>query len=242
MKASRYILPSLVILMSVTHSETHAVTIDYRHEMTDSGSKNQKDRVLISHRFTSGFGISSEVKWKQSDKSQGTNQPWHEPVSHGSEFIPSYLVKFNDYLSLESGLSLESTSDFNSYRPYLRSYSNITDQLNISLRYRPYYKRISSNIGTEKNTQETGYAIGTFITFAVTEDIKIIYENEFNKANSAGAVLYNNKNHNMNHDISMYYKFEKYWVPYIAVANIEGNNRTNDRRQTRYRIGIQYVF
>ncbi len=242
MKTSYYIVLSLVTLISIINFETQAVTIDYRHEMTDTGSKNHKDRVLIFHRFDKGFGISSEIKWKQSDKTKTTDQPWHESVSQGTELIPSYRSKFNKYFSLESGISLESTSNFNNYRPYLRSYFNITDKLNLSLRYRPYYKRISNNIGTERNTQETGYAIGTFITFTFTESIKFIYENEFIKANSANVVLFNNRNDNMNHNISMYYSYGKNWIPYIAIANIEGNNRTHDHRQTRYRIGLQYVF
>ncbi|PWC13960.1 oligogalacturonate-specific porin KdgM family protein [Brenneria corticis] len=218
-----------------------AVTIDYRHEFKDTAKADHRDRLLISNRFANGFGLSVEARWAQHNNDDTPNKPFNETVSNGTEVIASYLYKFNDTFSLEPGLSLDSTSSYNSYRPYLRGKANITSDWAVSLRYRPYYKRISSNIGTTGSTSENGYNLTAVVSYSFLKDFQAEYELDYQKANSARVKLSDNENYSLAHDLKVSYKWDKNWRPYVALANVPESG-TTDNRQTRYRVGVQYNF
>ncbi|MBA0166297.1 oligogalacturonate-specific porin KdgM family protein [Pectobacterium sp. CFBP8739] len=219
-----------------------AVTIDYRHEMKDTPKNDHRDRLSMSHRFANGFGLSVEAKWRQSDKDSTPNKPFNETVSNGTEVVASYVYNFNKTFSLEPGFSLDSTSSSNNYRPYLRGKVNITDDLSTSLRYRPYYKRNSGNLtDSSKNNQENGYNLTAVVSYKFLKDFQVDYELDYKKANKAGQYQYDNETYNFDHDVKLSYKLDKNWKPYMAVGNV-ADSGTNDHRQTRYRVGVQYSF
>ncbi|AOR65193.1 oligogalacturonate-specific porin KdgM family protein [Pectobacterium wasabiae] len=218
-----------------------AVTIDYRHEMKDTPKNDHRDRLSVSHRFANGFGLSVEAKWRQSKEDTTPNKPFNETVSNGTEVVASYVYNFNKTFSLEPGFSLDSASDSNNYRPYLRGKVNLTDDLSTSLRYRPYYKRISGNLNNNKNNQENGYNLTAVVSYKFLKDFQVDYELDYKKANKAGAYQYDNETYDFSHDVKMSYKLDKNWKPYMAVGNV-ADSGTNDHRQTRYRVGVQYSF
>ncbi|WP_409308834.1 oligogalacturonate-specific porin KdgM family protein [Pectobacterium sp. B1J-3] len=237
-----------MVVTSLVSLSSMAVTIDYRHEMKDTANANHQDRLLISNRFDNGFGLSLEGKWKQSsgDKSDPynkPNKPYNETVSNGTEVTASYLYKFDKTFSLEGGFNMVTDSNTNNYRPYIKGAVNITDSLYYNLRYRPFYKRYSGNIGTAKDTDMKGYAITSVIGYKLPANFTIEYEFEYVKNTKAGSFgyIYDNDNDNMTHDVKLSYKFDKNWTPYIQLANVEQDSAT-DHRQTRYRAGIQYNF
>ncbi|ENN7017588.1 porin [Enterobacter ludwigii] len=230
---------SLIILtIPFISFASHAVTFDYRHETNDSGGNNHKDRLVMSHRFANGFGLSLEGKWKGS---QDKDKAFDETVSNGTEVVASYVHKFNKDYQIEPGFSLDTSSTSNNYRPYLRGRMNITDDVSASLRYRPYFKRNSNNIGTVKDTSENGYNLTSVFAFKFLNDYQLDYELDYKKANSAGVVLSNNKSYDWVHDFKLTYKLDKNWSPYMAVGNVSGSKVT-DERQTRYRVGVKYSF
>ncbi|WP_409307688.1 oligogalacturonate-specific porin KdgM family protein [Pectobacterium sp. B1J-3] len=220
-----------------------AVTIDYRHEMKDTPKNDHRDRLSVSHRFANGFGLSVEAKWKNGEPSKETtpNKPYHEQVSNGTEVVASYVYNFNKTFSLEPGFSLDSSSNSNNYRPYLRGKVNITPDLSTSLRYRPYYLRNSNKIGTTESTQENGYNLTAVVSYKFLKDFQIDYELDYKKANKAGKTLYDNDNDNFDHDVKLSYKLDKNWKPYTAIGNV-AESGTSDHRQTRFRVGVQYSF
>lgn len=218
-----------------------AVTIDYRHEFKDTAKADHKDRLLLSQRFDNGFGLSLEGRWGQHANDKTPNRPFSESVSNGTEVIASYLYKINNTFSLEPGLSLDSTSSYNNYRPYVRGKANITNDLSVSLRYRPYYKRNSNYIGTSSNTSENGYNLTSVIAYNFLSDYTLEYELDYQKANSAGVKLADNESYSLSHDVKLTYKWDKNWRPYVAVGNVP-EATTTDNRQTRYRVGVQYNF
>ncbi|WJV55743.1 oligogalacturonate-specific porin KdgM family protein [Pectobacteriaceae bacterium CE90] len=218
-----------------------AVSIDYRHEWRDTAKGDQRDRLLISNRFANGFGLSSEVSWKQSSADSTPNKPFNEQVSNETEVIASYLYKFNQTFSLESGFSLVSGSTYRTYRPYLRGGVKFADDWTATLRYRPYYKRISGNIGSSSNTAENGYNITANVGYTFLKDYNISYEYDFKKINHAGAKSYDNHSYNADHQVKLSYKWDKNWKPYISLSNL-ADNGTSDHRQTRYRVGVVYTF
>lgn len=231
----RSLLLFTVPLISIS---AHAVTFDYRHETNDSGGNNHKDRLAMSHRFASGFGLSLEGKWKGS---QDKDKPYDETVSNGTEVVASYVHKLNDTFQIEPGFSLDTGSSYNNYRPYLRGKANLTDNISASLRYRPYFKRYSTNIGTQKNTSENGYNLTSVLSWKFLKDYQLDYELDYKKANAAGVVLADNESYDWTHDFKLTYKFDKNWSPYMAIANVAGS-KTTDERQTRYRVGVKYSF
>ncbi|MGP3593854.1 oligogalacturonate-specific porin KdgM family protein [Vagococcus sp. WN89Y] len=217
---------------------TQAVTFDYRHEMNDSGGNNHKDRLLMSHRFANGFGLSLEGKWKGS---QNKDQAYHETVSNGTEVVASYVYKINPTYQLEPGFSLDTSSSSNNYRPYLRGKVNFTNDVSGTLRYRPYFKRNSGNIGSAKDSHENGYNLTAALSFKLPLDFQFDYELDYKKATSAGVLIADNENYDWTHDFKFTYKFDKNWSPYFAIGNVSGSKYT-DERQTRFRVGVKYNF
>lgn len=220
-----------------------AVSIDYRHEMQDTAQAGHKDRLLISHRFANGFGLSSEVKWAQSSADKTPNKPFNEQVSNGTEVVASYVYKFNNVFSIEPGFSLESSSSNNNYRPYLRGRANVTDDLSVALRYRPYFKRNSGGINNTKgdSTMDKGYTLTGNIDYTFLKDYTIGYELEYKKGTSGKTILSDNDDYDITHNVKLSYKWDKNWKPYVEVGNVSGSE-TTDERQTRYRVGVQYSF
>ncbi|QHM76485.1 Oligogalacturonate-specific porin KdgM [Mixta theicola] len=228
----------LLITIPVMSFAAQAVTIDYRHEMNDSGGNNHKDRLLLSHRFANGFGLSLEGKWKGT---QNKDKAYHETASNGTEVVASYVHKIDPTFQIEPGFSLDSGSSSNNYRPYLRGKANITSDFSTSLRYRPYYKRNTANIGTKKDTTEKGYNLTMVLSYKFLQNYQLDYEIDYKKATSDGVIIANNKNEDWTHDFKLTYKLDKNWAPYAAIGNVSGNKLT-DERQTRYRVGVKYSF
>ncbi|EPY5355073.1 oligogalacturonate-specific porin KdgM family protein [Klebsiella quasipneumoniae] len=228
----------ILITTSLISIASHAVTFDYRHETNDSGGNNHKDRLLMSHRFASGFGLSLEGKWKGSQKK---DKVYHETVSNGTEVVASYVHKINDLFQIEPGFSLDTSSSSNNYRPYLRGKANMTNDISATLRYRPYFKRYSNNIGTSKETSENGYNLTSVLSWKFLKDYQVDYELDYKKANSASVILANNDSYEWVHDLKLTYKIDKNWSPYMAIGNIPGS-KVSDERQTRYRVGVKYSF
>ncbi|WP_409160158.1 oligogalacturonate-specific porin KdgM family protein [Pectobacterium sp. B2J-2] len=236
-----------MVVTSLISLSSMAVTIDYRHEMKDTAKNDHKDRLLMSHRFDNGFGLSMEAKWGQSKNDTTPNKPYNETVSNGTEMTASYLYKFAKTFGLEGGLNMVSTSDDNNYRPYIKGTANITDSLYYALRYRASYLRKSNNIGNSNTsanpTDIKGYTITSTLGYKLPANLVVEYEFEFNKNTQSGPVGYlaDSDNHELSHDVKLAYKFDKNWTPYVQLGNVKGST-TTDERQIRYRVGVQYNF
>ena len=229
-------------ITSLLTANACAVSIDYRHEVKDTAENTHKDRLLIAHRFSNGFGLSSEVKWKSGDSNARSNDIYHENVSDGWEAVPSYFYRFDPLFALEGGINLAVDSNYTNYRPYVKSYVYFTDDLNWSLRFRPFYKRYSGNINSEKNTQEKGMTITSVLSYRLPGNWGIEYELEYHKTDTKEfAPVADNKDYQWTHDVKVSYAIDKNWKPYVAVANIPGSKYT-DERQTRFRVGVTYSF
>ncbi|MEI7228254.1 oligogalacturonate-specific porin KdgM family protein [Pectobacterium carotovorum] len=232
-----------MVVTSLISLSSMAVTIDYRHEMKDTAKNDHKDRLLMSHRFDNGFGLSMEAKFGQSDKDTTPNKPYNETVSNGTEVTASYQYKFDKTFGVETGLNMVSSSNDNNYRPYIKGTANITDSLYYGLRYRASYLRRSNQIGSTNPTDVKGYTITSTLGYKLPANFVVEYEFEYDKKTKAGSVGYiaDNDNYGLTHNVKLAYKYDKNWTPYAEVGNVVGST-TTDERQTRYRIGVQYNF
>lgn len=227
-------------ITTVVSINASAVSFDYRHEMTDKVGNTHKDRLLMSNRFANGFGLSMEGKWKGYNDSK--DKAFNENVSNGLEVTASWLYKFDKTFAAEGGFNLVSESGSSNYRPYIRGEAKVVDDVVVSLRYRPFYKRYSSNIGTTKDTSETGYTLTSYISYDFLQNFNLTYEIEYHKSNSADFTpIANNESYDWTHDFKLAYKIDKNWKPYAAIGNVSGSKYT-DERQTRYRVGVVYSF
>ena len=162
-------------------------------------------------------------------------------MSNGTEVVLSYIYKFNPQFQLEPGLSIESGSSYNNYRPYLRGKYYFTSDFNASLRLRPYFKRYTGNIGTGKNTTENGYNVTGVLSYQVLSDVNISYELDYKKATTDGAILTDNGNQEWTHTVTTSYMYNRNWTPYFSISNVAGY-KYSDERQTRFRVGFKYNF
>lgn len=223
-----------LVLASVANFSAMAMSLDLRHEWQDTGKGDHKDRMLVSHRFANGLGFSLEAKWRQDSSDSTPDKPYHEQVSNGTEAVVSYQHKF-DAFTLQPGFSLESSSNNNGYRPYLRAQYNLTKDLYVAGRYRYEYKRTTSkgSEGDEK-TNRGDFWLGYSFYKDWSAEYNYVYK-------SSNKVIFDDGKTDYEHNVKLAYKWDKNWKPYIEVGNVKQDSK-NDNRQTRYRVGINYSW
>lgn len=79
-------LNTVLLLIPLFSAAAQAGYVDYRHEYYDDG--RNYDRVYMSNRFASGFGVAVEAI-SRSDDSQ-SNDAWNNMESNGNEYTASY--------------------------------------------------------------------------------------------------------------------------------------------------------
>ncbi|WON75662.1 oligogalacturonate-specific porin KdgM family protein [Serratia sp. UGAL515B_01] len=227
---------SLILVMSsVVNFSAMAMSVDLRHEWMDTSKGDHKNRMLISHRFDNGFGFSLEAKWKQDSTDSTPDKPFHEQVSGGTEAVVSYQYKVNDVFNLQPGFSIESTSNNNGYRPFLRTQYNLTKDVYVAARYRYEYKRTTSkgSEGDEK-TNRGDFWLG----YKFFKDWQVEYNYVYKNSNK---VIFDDGKTDYEHNVKLAYKWDKNWKPYIEVGNVKQDSK-NDNRQTRFRVGVNYSW
>lgn len=224
-----------LVIASVVNFSAMAMTVDLRHEWRDTGKGDHRDRVLVSHRFANGFGFSLEAKWRQDPSDATPNKIYHEQVSNGTEATASYQYKVTNDFNLQPGFSLESSSNSNNYRPYLRAQYKLTDDVYVAARYRYEYKRTTSKgSDADEKTNRGDFWIG----YNFLKDWQVEYNYVYKHSNQ---VIFDNGKSDYEHDVKLAYKWDKNWKPYMQVGNVKQDSKT-DHRQTRYRVGIAYSW
>ncbi len=229
------VLP-LAAIIGMIAAPAHAVTIDLRHEVTDVSDQN-KDRVMISHRFGNGFGFSVETKTKSGGDAE--DQPWTDNVSNGAEFSVNWAFKPFDGWTIQPGFNWETSSSKSIYKPYIRIQYDFDCGLYAAFRYRYEYTRdpdsttASSWHGDEHvNRPEVwlGYKYG---------DWRL--ELNYLQKRSDDKIRYNNRKWDYEYDAKLSYKITKEWTVYGQIGNISVKS-TSAKRQNRYRMGVLYSF
>ncbi|CAI1058259.1 oligogalacturonate-specific porin KdgM family protein [Serratia entomophila] len=212
-------------------STSQAVMLDYRHEYTDV-DKTHKDRFLITHRFTNGFGFGLEAMWKNGGNHK--NKPYNDIVSNGNEVTMSYQFSATDRLNLQPVFVINSGSAHSGYKPGLYGSYRLTDELSLAMRYRWEYIR-HTMYGVEDDKVNRAdlwlfYKPGDWA-----------FEYNYFYIHSQNRLRYDNKRGDYEHSVKVQYNIDKVWGPYIAILNKSVRNDT-DARQTGFRAGIQYRF
>ncbi len=129
-------LKQLLFVLPLLSCAAQAGYVDYRHEYYDDG--RNYDRVYMSHRFGTGFGVAVEAV-SRSDEKQ-SNDALNNMESNSNEYTASYQFTWQGFI-WQPGVAVEMGDDMAIYKPYLRVQYNINDSWWTAFRYRTEYTR-----------------------------------------------------------------------------------------------------
>lgn len=221
----------LLLLIPLLSAATHAGYVDYRHEYYDDG--RNYDRVYMSHRFATGFGVAVEAI-SRSDDAQ-SNDAWNNMESNGNEYTASYQFTWQG-LVWQPGIAIETGDNIAIYKPYIRVQYNINDSWWTAFRYRLEYMRRNSDGKDDRMVYRPeawlGYNVNNWM-FELNGIYKVADSED----------LYNNKKEDYEYNFRVAYNIGS-WVPFVELGNVSSgyNTTTTDDRQTRYRVGLGYNF
>lgn len=220
-----------LLLVPLISGAAHAGYVDYRHEYYDDG--RNYDRVYMSHRFATGFGVAVEAVSRSNDAQ--SEKPLNNMEGNSSEYTASYQTVWHD-LVWQPGIAVETGDNIAIYKPYIRVQYNISDNWWTAFRYRQEYARRNTDGKDDRMVYRPeawlGYNIDNWM-FELNGFYKFAdHEN-----------LYNNEKRDYEYNFRVAHKFGQ-WVPFAELGNVSSgyNTATTDDRQTRYRVGIGYNF
>lgn len=220
-----------LLLIPLLTATAHAGYVDYRHEYYDDG--RNYDRVYMSHRFATGFGVAVEAI-SRSDDSQ-SNYALNNMESNSNEYTASYQLGWQN-LVWQPGIAVEMGDNIAIYKPYIRVQYNLNDSWWTAFRYRFEYTRRNSDGKDDRMVYRPEAGLGYNINNWMFE-LNGIYKIADNED------LYNNKKEDYEYNFRIAYKIGS-WVPFVEVGNVSSgyNTATTSDRQTRYRMGLGYNF
>ncbi len=220
-----------LLLIPLLTATAHAGYVDYRHEYYDDG--RNYDRVYMSHRFATGFGVAVEAI-SRSDDSQ-SNYALNNMESNSNEYTASYQFGWQN-LVWQPGIAVEMGDNIAIYKPYIRVQYNLNDSWWTAFRYRFEYTRRNSDGKDDRMVYRPEAWLGYNINNWMFE-LNGIYKIADNED------LYNNKKEDYEYNFRIAYKIGS-WVPFVEVGNVSSgyNTATTSDRQTRYRMGLGYNF
>ena len=218
-------------------------TADYRHEYRSEWGQNY-DRICLIGALDNGVGFYVDSSFKSGTES--TSDPeynegqWGDFVTNATEMSLWWGYKIADTgFTITPGIITESTSETTGYKPYLRLQYNTSFGLWFAIRPRYDYWRYDDERADQKNARIDawiGYNRGNFgINYNYTH-MWALNDN----ADGSERVMWDGKDWNYEQNIAINYRLGK-WNPYIEFGDI-GVNGTEEDRQLRLRVGIQYTF
>lgn len=112
---------SALLLIPLFSAAAQAGYVDYRHEYYDDG--RNYDRVYMSHRFATGFGVAVEAISRSEDTQ--SNDAWNNMESNGNEYTASYQFTWRD-LIWQPGIAIETGDNITIYKPYIACSTTLT--------------------------------------------------------------------------------------------------------------------
>jgi oligogalacturonate-specific porin family protein len=220
-----------LLLIPLISCAAHAGYVDYRHEYYDDG--RNYDRVYMSQRFASGFGVALEGISRSNDSE--ADKPLNNLETNGVEYTASYQFNWQG-LVWQPGFVVETDENQAIYKPYLRVQYNINDSWWTAFRYRFEYTRRNAEGRDDRRVQRPELWLGYNVNDWMFE-VNGIYKFAENED------LYNNTKRDYEYNFRVAYQFGQ-WVPFAEVGNVSSgyNTAITDDRQTRYRVGLGYNF
>lgn len=230
------------ILLGLTATAANATDLNLRHEFQDGKGDAQsqhKDRLLISHRFGNGLGLSAEVKWANP---KGEGFDLGELHDSGHEVGLSYNYKVTETFTLQPSYAADSNNSGVTHKFNLKGTQKLTDKWDIALRYR---------YGDANKTEDSGKDDSHYSQFNLTSgykasDFKLGIDIEYKLEQSVSSGYKGDENYlNLVNFAAEYMGFESGWRPFAEfgmVAVNAGDAEGKDDYAPRYRVGLKYSF
>lgn len=227
------------ILLALTSTAAHAVSINMRHEWTpkfEGKDQVHKDRIAVSHRHANGVGWEVETKWQSGDGFFDFDQF----VDAGNQANISYRWKLDDQFTLTPQYKWETGSNKHAHQFNLTLGYKINDDWSTSFRHRYHYEIKN---GGDDNSHYNRWTVGLSYkgidnwSLSATSDYTWKQEGEdVWKGDSDGFTEFNFKAE---------YKMGGGWYPFAefgVTPDKKENSSEKDAWKPRYRIGMKYSF
>ena len=232
----------LAAVTAFTAANAAKITVDYRHDYRTEWGQ-QFDRICFITAFDNGVGfyvdssVKSGTKGPTDENTDYRDGQWGDFSANAVEMSLWYGYKMGNF-TITPGIITE-TAGQTAYKPYLRLQYNTDFGLWFAVRPRYDYGRNDLEGGDTKNARIdawVGYNAGNFgINYNYTHMWALN-----DKADGSERVLWDNKDYNYEQNIAMNYRMGQ-WNPYFEIGDI-AVSPTDDKRQLRLRVGIQYTF
>lgn len=228
------------ILLALTSTAAHAVSINMRHEWTpEFEGKDQvhKDRIAVSHRFANGVGFEVETKWKSGDGFFDFDQF----ADAGNQANISYRMKLDDSFTLTPQYKWETGTDKHAHQFNLTLGYKINDDWSTSFRHRYNYeiRELQDKPSSHYNRWTLGLGYKGIEDWSLSASTDYTWKQEGEdvwKGDSDGFTEINFKAE---------YKWGNGWAPFAefgVTPEKKENSSEKDTWKPRYRVGMKYSF
>ena len=229
----------LAAVTAFTAANAAKITVDYRHELRSEYSENF-DRICFIAALDNGVGFYVDSSVKSGADRPGSPEyhdgQWGDFAANAVEMSIWYGYKMGNF-TITPGIITE-THRMTGYKPYLRLQYNTDFGLWFAVRPRYDYWRDDSGEGDAKNARIdawVGYNSGNFgINYNYTHMWALN-----DTVEGKERVMWDNKDYNYEQNIANYRMGQ--WNPYFEIGDI-AVAASDDKRQLRFRAGIQYTF
>ncbi len=217
-----------------------SASINYRHQYLDD-DRMHSDRVKLSYRMENGWGFEGELKYRTAGDRKDV--AFDNTVSSGHELTTSYQYKPNAVSTWQPAIQLDSNENGTTYKFGMRYTHRLSDQFYVAARYRfdalklnrdrideEVPDRGSDNRNTQRYEGWLGYTPAGRLSY---EYQYIHFKTDY--------IRYDNKKSDYEQNLVVKYKWDKSWAPFFEIGDIKVS-ATEDDRQLRWRIGVQYNF
>ncbi len=239
------------ILLAVTSTAAHAVSINMRHEWSPSWENKDdvhKDRIAVSHRFANGIGFAVETKWESGNKAFDFDQF----VDSGNSADISYSWKFADDFTLTPQYKWETSGKFTGKND-VDGDAKHAHQFNLTLGYKinsdwsaSFRHRYHYEINTLRNKDNSHYnrwSLG--LGYKGIENWNLSGSADYT-FRQEGVDQWKGDNYGFSEfNAKAEYKWGGGWYPFAEFGVTPQKKEGSDYRdawQPRYRVGMKYSF
>ncbi|WP_109514525.1 oligogalacturonate-specific porin KdgM family protein [Pseudomonas ovata] len=234
-------LTSTTLLTSAWVQAGNTGYVNYRHQYAEE-SRMHSDRVKFGTRLESGWGFEGELKYKTAGDRQDV--AFDNTVGSGHELTVSYQYKLDNKWTFTPSFQLESIEKSTAYKTGLKVGYKLTDELSLSGRYRfdsikLDRDKVNKEMPYNASDDQTVNRYDVWLNYA-PKGSAWAYEYQFIYFD-ADYIRYDNDTSDYEQNAAFKYKWDKNWTPFFEVGDIKVN-ATDDERQLRLRVGVQYNF
>lgn len=212
--------------------------INYRHQFLEK-SRMHADRVLLGIRLDNNFGFQGELKYKTAGDRRDV--AFDNTVSSGHEFVVDYRYKIDSKWTMIPVVALVSDSTSITYRAGNRLNYKMSNDLTLGGRYRYDAKKLDrdkvdkSAPDRAKQNQHT-HRYDFYLDYNINDRWSASYNLAYYDTDY---IRYDNKKEDYEQGVSIKYKFDNRWTPFVEFGDVKVDS-TTDSRQLRFRFGVNY--